>query len=94
MCRSLVSLGAYPLFLSNWILSFVRYSNLHKNQIKQSSLSPTQVIFEVILYITLYECKEAVLMEQPSRVDRNKSLVIDFIIIAEITILLMHSPST
>lgn len=32
-------------------------------------------------------------MEQPSRVDRNKSLVIDFIIIAEITILLMHSPS-
>ena len=32
-------------------------------------------------------------MEQPSRVDRYKSLTIDFIIILEITILLMHSPS-
>ncbi len=32
-------------------------------------------------------------MEQPSRLDRYKSLTIDFIIIFEITILLMHSPS-
>lgn len=32
-------------------------------------------------------------MEQSSRVDRYNSLVIDFIIILEITILLMHSPS-
>lgn len=32
-------------------------------------------------------------MEQPSMVDRYKSLMVDFIIILEITILLMHSPS-
>lgn len=30
-----------PLFKQLDITSFVRYSNLHKNQIKQSSLSPT-----------------------------------------------------